>query len=207
MNTVYELAISPRDQAEAYIQRFARLAEYICRISPKARIYFEGDKAILKFTAIGQKWRHHIYVEYVPSPDRGAVFFRVRPPYPAYLLAVMLPFAAVLYPAVIIRDGDEIRGVMVPDYEVAVATLSNAVVRFSLLEPADFTDERQVAFEGYLHETPIGYVAFAEMKPHFKLVDVIEGHLEDEEADENVMHPAEFFRRIAEKRYETAEKI
>jgi len=194
----YELAISMRDQAEHYIRVFASLAGYIGRISPPARVIVENEKAILKFTAIGKKWRHHIYVEFIPERRRNAGIFKVRPPYPMYLLAVMLPFASVSYPAIIIRVGDEIRGLMVPEYELAVQILSDALTKYSLLDPLDFTEDNGVSFEGYLHRTPIGFVSFFERKPHFPLVDIIESHLEEEEESDDIMHPADFFRKIVE---------
>ena len=197
----YELAVTPQDWAEAYIENFAKLAGYIERMTPPARIVPGERKVTLKFTAIGRKWRHHIYVEFVPHPEKNVGIFKVRPPYPVYLLAVMIPFATVSYPAVILPVKNEIRALMVPDYELAVKTLADAMTKFKLLDPADFGEESGVAFEGYLYRTPIGYVAFVEEKPHFRLVDVIEAHLEEEEDGEDVMHPADFFKMMMEKAY------
>ena len=196
MSERYKLLTTPREFAESYIQDFADLA-YIARSSPLCRVRVEDGKLVFHFTGLGRSGsrtvRHHVYVEAVFDPDKDAAYFSVRPPYPLYLFAVMVPFGTVSYPATIMRVGNRIVGVMVPSYERAVRILSSVLSKHTVIDPYDFGEDSGVSFEGYLHATRAGYVAFLEKKEYFPLVGVIESHDE-----ENGIHPAEVVKKLLE---------
>jgi len=192
----YGISVTPLEWAESYIVLFAHTAGRALRISPPARVSVSNRKAVLKFTGIGRKMRHHIYIEFYVENNRGV--FTVKPPYPMYLLAVVAPFLTIpSYPMYVAREGDNIKAILTQSYEEAIKNLADAMSRIPLLDPADFLED--TSFEGYLYELPIGYVAFIEERPGYgNYIDVIETHEEDEEEEEDVMHPAEFFTKIIE---------
>jgi len=192
----YTISVSPTEWAESYILFFARAAGRALRISPPARVSTSTGKAILKFTGIGRKMRHHVYVEFYAENNRGV--FVVKPPYPMYLFAVVAPFLTMpSYPMYAARENDNIKTVLTRSYEEAIKSLADAMTRIPLLDPTDFLED--TSFEGYLYELPIGYVAFIEEKPGFgDYLDEIETHEEDEEEGEDIMHPSSFFAKIVE---------
>lgn len=192
---MYEVAVEPSELAKAYLQRFYATVEHAMRIGPKARVLLRGNKVVFKFTGIGQRWMHHVYVEFTPNPGKKAGIFVVKPAYPMYLFAVLAPFSLLSYPAAIIRVGEEVRCVMVEDIDSAVVSLADAMTKLKLIEPGDFGEESGASFEGILYDTPAGHVAFLSDKMPFKRIDVIEGHVEDDLGDDNVMYPYEFLSK------------
>jgi len=191
----YAVTVTPQEWAGAYIEFFARTAARAFKISPPARVSFSAGRALLKFTAVGKRFRHHIYVELCTEDNRGV--FVVKPPYPMYLLGVVAPFLALpSYPMYAAREGESIRVVLTQGYDEAVKNIADALTHSHLLDPADFLDDT-ASFEGYLYELPIGYVAFLEEKPGFgDYLDEIEMHEEEEEEEENIMYPGDFFAKI-----------
>jgi len=192
----YDIPISPVQWAESFIMFFAHAAGRALRISPPARVSVSTGKAVLKFTGVGRKYRHHVYIEFHVEDNRG--IFTVKPPYPMYLFALVAPFLTIpSYPMYAAREDDNIKVILTQSYEEAINYLADAMRRIPLLDPTDFLED--TSFEGYLYELPVGYVAFIEEKPGFgDYFDVIETHEEDEEEDEDIMHPSDFFTRVIE---------
>jgi len=193
----YEVVYTPREWAEAYIAFFASAAAAALRISPPARVRATGSGFLLKFTGIGKKMRHHVYVEF--REERGRGVFTVKPPYPMYLLAAVAPFFALpSFPMYAAREGDSVKVVLTQSYEEAVTQLADALTKMPLLDPADFLLEG-ASFEGFLYRLPAGYVAFIEEKPGFgSYLDEIETHEEEEEEGDDIMYIDDFFAKIVE---------
>jgi len=199
----YTVAFSPEDIAQALIQDWFSITNYISRITPPARVQYHGAGIRFKFTPIGKKYRHHVYVDSIIDPRNDWCIFILRPKYPLYLVAVMLAFTTIgLFPVVAIESGEhEIRGIMVTDYNRAVSLATSFLEKYEVLAPRYFSEEEGAAFEGTLRRTPVGLVAFIRDKEHFPAVDVIVEHEEDDLVGKQpgVAHPWEVTRDIARK--------
>lgn len=186
---MYSLALTPEEQARAYIQRMYRAMEYALSLSPKTAVTEHQDSVVFKFTGIGSKYTHHIYVEFKPLPKEKCGIFTVKPAYPMYLLAVMAPLSTIAFPALVLRVDEEVRGLMVEDLDIAVSLVVSALTKYRLLDPDYIKDD--VNFEGLLYSTPAGYIAFSRERKEFEFVDTVEGHVEDD--DPEAMLPSEYF--------------
>lgn len=186
---MYRLTITPDDLAKAYVQKLYRALNYVLPLSPKASVTEYQDRIVFKYTGIGSKYTHHVYVEFKPMPNERCAVIVARPAYPMYLLAVMSPLSTVSYPSIVLRVGEEVRGLLVESLEVALNLVSSALTRYKLIDPG-FVDE-ETGFEGLLYSTPAGYVAFTKERSEFELVDTIEGHVEDDSPD--ALTPVEYF--------------
>jgi len=197
----YEVVKKLEDYVYAYIEDVARACAYLAKISPKARVRVTGDAVVFKYTAVGRKYRHHIYVEYRSIPERQMAVIRVKPKYPAYLFPVLAPHMVIAYPAGIFPLEDEVRAIVVPEFEQAVEVLKQAYTKYTLLDPSRFTEDEEVGFEGYLYRTPVGLVSFLQERGSFELVDIIESHVEDEEEGEDIVHPVDFFKNVMDEAF------
>jgi len=192
---MYELPSDLSQIAEGYIDFYLKASSRALSMSPKCKIINRNNKIYFKFTGIGKIKTHFIYVEFEGKEDKG--IFRVMPPYPMYLLAVTAPFLTIpSFPAYVARDGNKITAILVSNPVKAIDTLTEAMKKKSILSPLDFL-LKDTSFEGYLYKLPAGYVAFIEEKPGYgEYYDIIVKHKEDEEEDENVMTPLEFYEKI-----------
>ena len=186
---MYEVIRTPRDAAEAYIGAFASLAKHVLTLAPPARVKARGEDIVLKFTGLGERYRHHVYVEVKPA--EGGLLFTATPPYPMYLLAATLPLTPTMHPSLVARSGHNVVALMTPDYEKAVTALAEALTRQPLLEPLDFTEESGASFIGFLHMTPAGLVAFTDEKQHLPYVDYIWEHEEEKQSSPDILYPQE----------------
>lgn len=188
---MYSLATSPEELARAYIQKLYRALDYVLELSPKADAREYADKVVFKYTGIGSRYTHHVYVEFKPMSKERCGLVVVRPAYPMYLLAVMAPLSTVSYPSIVLRVDEEVRGLLVEDPETALSLVASALTKYRLLDPSYINEE--TTFEGLLYSTPAGYIAFTRERPEFELVDTIEGHAEDDSPD--ALTPAEYFAK------------
>lgn len=176
--------LDDRSQAEAYIERIYPALKRAGLISPQAKLRFVKDALLLKFTGIGEKYRHHVYVYLYSNLEKRSFIVVVKPPYPMYLFPIMAPIAMFFYPACIVKQEREIRGIIVDDYERAVDYAMLCLSKYTVIEPMFFAEN--TSFEGYVYKTDSGYVAFEE-KISGELFDVITRHREDSE--EGSLHP------------------
>lgn len=188
---MYYVAVTPREQAEAYLHRLYAILDYVMRTSPKARVFEKHGVVVFKYTGIGSRYTHHIYVEFKPMPKEKCAVIRVLPAYPMYLFAVMSPLATISCPAVVIRAGEEARALLVEDKDTCLELLSTGLSKYKLIEPGDLNPD-EVGFEGLLYSTPAGYIAFSKER-EFELIDTVEGHVEDDDPD--AITPAEYFTK------------
>lgn len=179
----FGVVASPEDFAEAYLERFRRYVPKVMDFAPYFRLASaDPEKVVVKSTAVGRRGRYEIYGTIRPLADEGALLVSVRPLFPMYLLALLSPVADFLYPTAVVVDqaSGEAWAKLTFDRGAALAGLKEAAARHGLLEPSDFDpDTTGVSFEGYLHRTPAGYVAFASPVEWFELVDEIVEHEED----------------------------
>lgn len=199
----YEVITDPEDIADAYVSDWVEVAGLIGPITPPARVSIEDGKAVLKFTPIGERYRHHVYVWFLPDPKRDIGVLVVKPLYPLYLAGVLAPFIAVNYHVgfVVITGKEEARALLTRTREQARASALAAMQsqEYVLVSPLSILKDEPV-FEGILYETPIGRVAFLKNKP-WRSIDFITGHEEDtlHGQIENVMTPGEFLEMLAKK--------
>ena len=181
----FEVVASPEDFASAYIERFRAYVPKLMSIAPFFTVLgSDGEKVVVKTTAIGRKGRYEIRGTLRPLVDEGSVLVSVKPLFPMYLLALISPLAEIeaVYPKAIVIDAakDEAWAKLTLDRDAAVAGLAEAATKYDLLEPSDFDpDTTGVSYEGYLYRTPAGYVAFISKVEGFEYVDEIVEHEED----------------------------
>lgn len=175
----YRVVTDPEGLAEAYIDRFVKVASYLLAAAPKARLVTEGAFGLM-FTALGTKMRHRIGASIRSVPDKGVIELTIVPPFPAYAIAVAGALAPIAVPAYIAKGKISIDAVLTTDIDVAVEVLKDALPRVPLIEPGDFGPSSGAGFIGDLCVTPSGLVAFvSDRRLPFVCVDHIYGHEED----------------------------
>lgn len=181
----YGLGLSPEDEARAYLERLAKASHQMYNKAPPARLMPGGPGLRIKFTGVGMKWKHDVYIDIVWERRSDALFVVTRPPYPIYTLAAVAALSALAYPAYVARSGHQVNAILVGDPDRALSVLGEALARQRLVEPGDLTAEVGAGFLGELYSLPVGFVAFnADAELPFKKVDYIMRHEEEEHVGE-----------------------
>jgi len=163
-----EFSTDPGDVADGYIQWLASLGGYAALAAPRAEGLALGEGSVrLRWVGVGRRYIHPVYV-YVEARGDYLVA-RARPPYPAYLLAVLGALAAAgMHPAGVLCAGGELRAAASPDYWAALAFAERLLAAGRAVAPGT------PVFEGTLRRTGCMYAVAEAGEP----VDEILRHRE-----------------------------
>lgn len=165
------------DLAESLIQWYMDAGLRLAQEAPRSEGLVIGDTLRLRWVAIGEKYRHVVYVFIRPYKD--GLLLSVRPRYPAYLMAAVGLLTSIgYYPGIVVTAGDELRAFMTRDYDVALS-VAIAAVRKRYVSPYNMDMWR---FQGPLYLTDVGYVATMEpvamglvaMEPYDNIIEHVE---------------------------------
>lgn len=194
--STYSYSLEMEDSAKGLISNYSSASVRLVRFIPKAELKIydtaRGKVARFRWLGIGEKYYHPVYVFVYYDKEKDTIILVSKPRYPAYLLGLIGAMVMTgLYPAVMINTGKDIRSVLVPDYEKAIR-IAEEGLKHGVISGRRFHDFDDISYEGYLYNTPIGYIAFIEEKPPLEPVDFIHEHVEYDEW----VHPLEITREV-----------
>jgi len=182
MSDIYRFSMDEQETAKSLINNYETASVKLLRIMPKAemKMVTENNKEYVRFhwVAVGEKYYHPIYLFVYYEQDKDAFILINKPKYPAYLLGFIGSMVlAGLHPAVMMNNEMDIRAVVVSDIEKALLIASEGL-KHGVISGRKFLDFPDISYEGFLYETPIGFISFLNEKPPFKPFDIIKEHSE-----------------------------